>query len=296
MKEIGLILKQAREAQGKSLEDISAQTKIQLPLLQSLESGEFGRVTNKAFLKGFLRQYARALNLNADELLTTYDRSLAGTPDPKPAPVSKLDSNELTDKTNLLWFRAPSQFITLGAVVIILVLITSIYFISMKIVSYSQETMTTNSATSLPETSETPVEPLLETQSLPTPQQPSSETENVSTNTPAPAAPINAADVIDEDEESEKPSTPPTKGVSTTVENRQKMVTVEARKDVSIEAAWSTGKKETIKLTGNSKHVFYYLEKIKIVIDDGGAIKIQTHEKNLGIPGEAGKPITVNFQ
>jgi hypothetical protein len=48
-------------------------------------------------------------------------------------------------------------------------------------------------------------------------------------------------------------------------------------------------------LAPNSKHVFYYREKIKVVVSDGAAVKVQTHEKNLGIPGESGKPITMNF-
>ena len=283
MKEIGLLLKKTRESQGKTLEDISAQTKIQLPLLQSLESGDFGRMTNKAFIKGFLRQYAKALNMNADELLATYENSFVGTPDPKPVPVSKLDSKELTDKTNLLWIRAPSQFITLGAVVIILILITAIYFISMKIVSYSQETVTAEATPAVSSPLE-PQEALIETATQPT----AAETATVA----AAAAGTAAVAAEEEDEESEKPAKA---GVVPAVENKQKMVTVEARSDIVVEASWSTGKQETIKLSVNNKHVFYYIEKIKVVISDGGAVKIQTHEKSLGIPGEAGKPITINF-
>ncbi len=289
MKEIGLLLKQTRESQGKSLEDISSQTKIQLPTLVALENGEFGKVTNKAFLKGFIRQYAKALGLNADDLLSTYDKSTAGTPEPKPMPVSKLDSNQLTEKTNLLWFRTPSQFITLGAVVIILVLITSIYFISMKIVSYSQETVRSEN-TSIDndpdEEPSTPATPPVETLMTPaTTPQPAATTKAAE---PTAAATPTAEDAPEEEE-------PPPRGVVPAGENKQKMVTVEARTNISVEAAWSTGKKESIQLNANSRHVFYYLDKIKIVVSDGGGAKITTHEKSLGIPGESGKPITINF-
>lgn len=292
MKEIGLLLKQTRESQGKSLEDISSQTKIQLPTLLALENGEFGKVTNKAFLKGFIRQYAKALGLNADELLSSYDKSVAGTPEPKPVPVSKLDSNQLTEKTNLLWFRTPSQFITLGAVVIILVLITSIYFLSMKIVSYSQETVRNESALaadesdeeSPPASSATPAEALIPNAEPVEPQVTSKTTESQATTPAAPSA-------NDGPEEEE----PPPRGVAPAGEVKQKMVTIEARSNISVEAAWSTGKKENIQLSANSRHVFYYLDKIKIVLSDGGGAKVTTHEKSLGIPGESGKPITMNF-
>lgn len=287
MKEIGQLLKQTREAQGKSLEDISTLTKIQLPTLISLENGEFGKLANKAFIKGFIRQYAKALGLDANDLLSAYEKSNAGTPEPKPASVAKLDSDQLNEKTNLLWFRTPSQFITLGAIVIILVLITSIYFISIKIVSYSQETVRTESPVTEDETSSPPpVSELI--------QQPVSATQKEASNTettaPTPGTTANSASSPAIEEEA-----PPPKGVAPATEAKQKLVAIEARTNVSIDAAWSTGKKETIQLTANNKHVFYYLEKIKLVVSDGGGVKISTHEKDLGIPGESGKPITINF-
>ncbi len=299
MIEIAQLLKQTREAQGKTLEEISSQTKIQLPTLQALESGNFSKLTNKAFLKGFIRQYAKALGLNADEMVASYDKSFAGSPEPKPVPVSKLDSNQLTEKTNVLWFRTPSQFITLGAVIIILTLITSIYFLSIKIVSYSQETVRTELSEPTedsPAVGAAPVENLITPQaSVPAPALKSTEK---STDKPAEtkdqktkedeAVAVAAAENLEEEE-------PPPRGVAPTADIKQKMVTLEARSNVSVDASWSTGKKEAIQLNANSRHVFYYLEKIKIVISDGGAIKVTTHEKVLGIPGESGKPITINF-
>lgn len=296
MIEIAQLLKQTRESQGKTLEEISSQTKIQLPTLQALESGDFSKLTNKAFLKGFIRQYAKALGLNADDLVASYDKSLVGSPEPKPVPVSKLDSNQLTEKTNVLWFRTPSQFITLGAVIIILTLITSIYFLSIKVVSYSQETVRTELSEPTedsPAVGDAPVENLITPQaSAPAPttaEKPSEKpTETPEQKTKEEEAAAAAAVDLEEEE-------PPPRGVAPAAEIKQKMVTLEARSNVSIDAAWSTGKKEAIQLNANSRHVFYYLEKIKIVISDGGAVKVTTHEKVLGIPGESGKPITINF-
>jgi cytoskeleton protein RodZ len=303
MKEIGQLLKQTREAQGKTLEEISALTKIQLPTLVALEDGDFGRLSNKAFTKGFLRNYAKVLGLDADAIILSLGGPAKPLADVKPVPVSKLDSNELTNKTNLLWFRTPSQFITVGAVVIILGLITSIYFISMKMMSYSQETVQKD-VTEV--TAETPLEEDLKGDepgrieksaelagavtpiSTPTPTTTSTSSEPVGT---APAVPV--AETPQQDAEE---SEPPPKGIAPAPETTQKMVAIEARASVNIEAAWSTGKSETIQLNANSRHVFYYLDKIRITVDDGGSVKINTHEKSLGVPGEKSKPITINFR
>jgi cytoskeleton protein RodZ len=299
MKEIGQLLKQTREAQGKTLEEISALTKIQLPTLMALEDGDFGRLSNKAFTKGFLRNYAKVLGLDADAIILSLGGPAKPLADVKPVPVSKLDSNELTNKTNLLWFRTPSQFITVGAVVIILGLITSIYFISMKMMSYSQETVQKDA----PEvTAESPLEEDLKGDepgrieksseasgtAIPSSTPTSTSSEPVGTSPIAPTAEIVQPDA----EESE----PPPKGIAPAPETVQKMVAIEARASVNIEAAWSTGKSETIQLNANSRHVFYYLDKIRITIDDGGSVKINTHEKSLGVPGEKSKPITINFR
>ena len=74
------------------------------------------------------------------------------------------------------------------------------------------------------------------------------------------------------------------------------MVTVEAFESVEIEANWSTGKKESIKLKSNGKHIFYYADKLKLQINNGGGVGITTHQKEIGVPGELGQPTTLNFE
>jgi cytoskeleton protein RodZ len=300
MKEIGDLLKKTRESQGKTLEEISALTKIQLPTLIALESGDFGRLTNKAFIKGFIRQYAKVLSLDADALIASLAGPAAPQADVKPIPVSKLDSNELTNKTNLLWFRTPSQFITVGAVVIILVLITSIYFISMKMMSYSQETVQKETTSPVNEDDSSPEEDST-TEDSKVEDATSAEKPPVAavTATPAPVTPATPVEIAPPkavpQQEAEEESEPP-KGLTPAAETTQKMVAIEARANVTVEAVWSTGKSETIQLNANNRHVFYYLEKIRITVDDGGSIKITTHEKDFGVPGEKSKPITINFR
>jgi cytoskeleton protein RodZ len=69
MMEVGQLLRQTREDQKLSLADIEEQTKIRQNFLSALESGDWDDLPNPVVARGFLRKYATALGLNAEELL-----------------------------------------------------------------------------------------------------------------------------------------------------------------------------------------------------------------------------------
>ena len=69
---IGERLRNAREARGWSLADVSELTRIRATFLQALEEEQFDRLPGRTYLKGFLRTYATALGLNPDELFEAY--------------------------------------------------------------------------------------------------------------------------------------------------------------------------------------------------------------------------------
>ncbi len=74
MKEIGELLREAREEKGITLEQISNDTKIPVRLLQDLEQGNFSRFAGKVYLKGALRNYGEYIGLDAQELFSLYNR------------------------------------------------------------------------------------------------------------------------------------------------------------------------------------------------------------------------------
>ncbi len=299
MKETSELLKKTRTEKHLSLEEISSQTKIQLHILRSLEEGQMSDFRSAVFVKGFLKQYAQALNLDPVAVVKMFEQEHSGvtTSAQKSAPVAKLDDNEIRNKTNVLWFRTSSKFLTVGGVVVIFALVTAIYFFSMKLISYSQETRTEVAATDITsdaaaaaiaasEATKTEVaatkapseERLAKEESLSLPQ---------TAPTPAPAP-------AEKDKKTEEKS--PAATPAPTAPTKPKMVTVEAFESVEVQADWSTGKKETIKLKNNGKHIFYYADKLKLQINNGGGVGITTSEKEIGIPGELGQPATLNFE
>lgn len=66
---IGQLFKQKRLESGRSLEQYAALTKIHIKILSALEEDSYGGLPARAFTRGFIVNYARALKLNAEELL-----------------------------------------------------------------------------------------------------------------------------------------------------------------------------------------------------------------------------------
>lgn len=295
MTETSELLRKTRTDKQLSLEEISSQTKIQLHILRSLEDGELADFRSIVFVKGFLKQYALALGLDPVSVVKMFEQEHAGKTGVQPkntaAPVAKLDDNEIRNKTNVLWFRTSSKFLTVGGVLVIFSLITAIYFFSMKLISYSQEARTdvVTSGVSVDKDTEAAV---AAASSASTGTRALELTKEESLSLPQPAAPAAApAATAEKDKKEEaKPTEPPPPPA------KPKMVTVEAFEAVEIEANWSTGKKENIKLKNNGKHIFYYADKLKLQINNGGGVGITTHEKEIGVPGELGQPKTMNFE
>jgi cytoskeleton protein RodZ len=65
---IGSKLKAAREAQGMSLDDVAAKTRVPIRHLLHMENGEWNALPAPTYSVGFARAYAGAVGLNASEI------------------------------------------------------------------------------------------------------------------------------------------------------------------------------------------------------------------------------------
>lgn len=68
LEETGAALKAEREKRGLTLDDVVNQLKINPRLLRSLEEGDTSSLPPPAYIKGFIRSYARFLGLSESEL------------------------------------------------------------------------------------------------------------------------------------------------------------------------------------------------------------------------------------
>jgi flagellar biosynthesis protein FlhG len=68
----GKILKQIRERMGIDLKTISAETKINMKILEWIEEEALERLPALVYLKGFLRGYAQSLGLDPQKVMEGY--------------------------------------------------------------------------------------------------------------------------------------------------------------------------------------------------------------------------------
>lgn len=72
---VGEVLKNKREKLKKSLETVSLDTKIQKRFLEYIEKNEFSTFESEVFLTGFIKIYAKYLELDVNKVLALYRRT-----------------------------------------------------------------------------------------------------------------------------------------------------------------------------------------------------------------------------
>ncbi|WP_079508500.1 helix-turn-helix domain-containing protein [Mesobacillus jeotgali] len=79
MSELGIILKEAREAKGLSLDELQSITKIQKRYLLGIEEGNYSMMPGKFYVRAFIKQYAEAVGLDPDQLFEQHKSEIPST-------------------------------------------------------------------------------------------------------------------------------------------------------------------------------------------------------------------------
>jgi len=108
----GSRLKSAREAAGLSLDQVAQQLKLAPRQVRALEDEDFAQLPGRTFARGFVRNYARLLNLDGDNLLSMLPDAAhapaleAPALQPTGAMIAELPTAS-TPKTNLMRWLIP---------------------------------------------------------------------------------------------------------------------------------------------------------------------------------------------
>lgn len=86
MDELGHILREARDTRGLTLSEVQEQTRISQRYLEALEMGDYDLLPSPVHVRGFLRNYARFLNLDPEPLLERYELGQSQRPRKKQPP------------------------------------------------------------------------------------------------------------------------------------------------------------------------------------------------------------------
>jgi cytoskeletal protein RodZ len=98
-------LRAAREAQGLSMTDIAARTRITIRHVQAVDRGDFAALPGRPYVLGFVRNYARAVGLDGAELAEMARNEMdASVPRPAPRMVHQFDVDDPA--------KTPSRLVT----------------------------------------------------------------------------------------------------------------------------------------------------------------------------------------
>lgn len=78
MESVGEFFRQVRETKGLTLDEVASKTRIHPDFLKALEEGNFAKLPDQVFAKGFVRSYARSLGLDEEDAMRRFVES-AGT-------------------------------------------------------------------------------------------------------------------------------------------------------------------------------------------------------------------------
>ncbi len=121
---VGAKLREARERAGMSIDDVANRLKFAPRQIEALEEGNLAQLPERAFIRGFIRSYAKLVHLDDKPLLAALPGAPAPAPAPsgtaghKPPPAPAVFSALEAHKTNLIW---------IGAAVVLVVIIIAIW-------------------------------------------------------------------------------------------------------------------------------------------------------------------------
>lgn len=110
----GARLRAARENRGLSLETAAEALGVSDEILGALEADDYGRLGAPVYVRGYLRKYARFLDLDGDELVRDYERE-ASPHDPE---VRAHATSALPPQSGMRWLALAVATVVIVALVI----------------------------------------------------------------------------------------------------------------------------------------------------------------------------------
>ena len=103
---VGKQLSEARIKQGLSIGDVAGRIKFAPRQVEALEADDFGRLPELAFVRGFVRSYARLLHLDEVALLNTLPQSSSQAGAQKSVPEVLFPTAQSARRINVIWLSA----------------------------------------------------------------------------------------------------------------------------------------------------------------------------------------------
>jgi len=115
---IGAALRRAREAMGWSTQDAGSRLRLMSRQIDAMEADDFSRLGPPVFARGFVRNYAKLLGLDPDEMLDQMTRI-------RPPPVQEVESLPFTPRQG--FWTSPVALAGIAAVFLLIAIPVGLY-------------------------------------------------------------------------------------------------------------------------------------------------------------------------
>jgi cytoskeletal protein RodZ len=98
--DVGATLRRARTRKGLTIEQLARSTKINASILEALENNDFDRLPASVYTRGFLRSYAREVDLHPEDTVEQYLEQFETAPPIVFEPAEPVQSPEYADSAD----------------------------------------------------------------------------------------------------------------------------------------------------------------------------------------------------
>jgi cytoskeletal protein RodZ len=119
MESVGEFFRQVRETKGLTIDEVASKTRIRSDFVKALEDGNFAKLPDQVFARGFVRSYARSLGLDEDDAIHRFAES-AGSFYDKQGERERLRQRQMEEDRRR---RANRKAVTIAIMIAVLTLI-----------------------------------------------------------------------------------------------------------------------------------------------------------------------------
>lgn len=255
---VGLLLQQAREAAGLSVEEVSERTRIRSQVIRDLEAGKLQSSGGVAYARGHIRSISRVVGADAEVLVSQFNSEVEDSNSPM---IDLLAENSATPLKNEKPKLSYKKLSAIGVGVLILVLLIPVIGSHLHSKKSTAAPATTPSATPVATSVATP------------------STSSSATPTATPSAEASA---------SATPSTPPVSAssVAFTAVNANSWLSVT---DKSGTVLWHG------MLFKGASQKFTLSGLINVTIGNAGAVDVTINGKDAGLAGKLGEVVNIQY-
>ena len=98
---VGYTLRQEREQQNLSIEDIEQGTSIRVLYIEAIEAGEYDKLPGTVYTKGFIKSYAKFLGMDVDAVVKEFLADMAELNPPEPVATEETAAQTSENKNEV---------------------------------------------------------------------------------------------------------------------------------------------------------------------------------------------------